>query len=147
MHNLIEKNYLGMCLRLLTSVNTSYSDPTIKAAIDEHLTRFAVLANQTAPLNNYISTSISLMVYQVQGIIFYKNNSFEECLNVLRQAALAESQLVMDNNSPTLIYARSSELLAMHLLLIHRKYINSTVTSYFYSEIKYNLYVINLDTS
>ncbi|UJR31504.1 hypothetical protein I4U23_018993 [Adineta vaga] len=122
---------LSSCLRLLTNINTTYTDSSIKPMIDEHLARFAVLANQTAPLNTYISVSISLMINQVQGIISYKNNLFQECLNTLREAAKRESELVTDNNSPTLIYARSSELLAMHLLLLHRKYIESTITTNF----------------
>jgi hypothetical protein len=120
-------NSLGDCLRLLTASNASYNDPTVKPIVDEHLARFTVLSNQTAPLNEYISTSISMMISQVRGIIYFKNNSIQECLNVLNDAAQRENDLVIDNNSPTLIFARSSELLAMHLLLIQRNYLDQSV--------------------
>ncbi len=63
-----------------------------------------------------------MMISQVHGIIFYKNNSFQDCLNVLNDATQSEFDLVVADNSPILIFARSSELLAMHLLMIHEKY-------------------------
>ncbi|CAF0966927.1 unnamed protein product [Adineta steineri] len=111
---------LSSCFRILTNINATYSDPTIQPTIDEHLARFAVLSNETASLNPYISVSISLMINQVYGIIYYQNNSFRDCLSILDAATQREFSLVIDNNSPILIYARSSELLAMHLLLIQR---------------------------
>ena len=69
-----------------------------------------------------------MMISQVHGIIFYKNNSFQDCLNVLNDATQSEFDLVVADNSPILIFARSSELLAMHLLLIQRVYIAETVS-------------------
>lgn len=69
-----------------------------------------------------------MMISQIRGIIYYKNNSYQECLNILNNATQREFQLVNDNNSPTLLFARSSELLAMHLLLIGRYYQEPTVS-------------------
>jgi len=79
-------------------------------------------------MNRYVSTSISLMLPFIQGIIYYKNASYQQCLNVLNDATQTEFNLVLDNNSPTLIYARASELLAIHLLLIHRIYQQESVS-------------------
>ncbi|CAF4660887.1 unnamed protein product, partial [Rotaria sp. Silwood2] len=42
----------------------------------------------------------------------------------LNEATQREFNLVIDNNSPILIFARSSELVARHLLLINRIYQN-----------------------
>ena len=112
-------NHLGDCLRLLTVDNTSYNAPVVKSTIDDHLARFELLSNRTASLNKYVSTSISMMIAQVRGIIYYQSNSFQECLNVLNDATQREFNLVSDYNSPALIFARSSELLAVHLLLIN----------------------------
>jgi len=67
------------------------------------------------------------MISQVRGIIYFTNNSIQECLNVLNDAAQRENDLVIDNNSPILIFARSSELFAMHLLLIQRNYLDRLV--------------------
>lgn len=118
---------LGDCLQLLTTNNTNYNDPKIKPIIDEHLARFAILSNQTAVSNKYISMNILMMIPQVYGIIYYKNGSFQECLSVLYEASQREFELVIDNNSPILIFALSSNFLAMHLLLIHRYYQEPTV--------------------
>ena len=63
-----------------------------------------------------------MMIPQILGIRYYVNRSWQECLNELNTATQLESMLVADGNSPTLIFARSSELLAMHLLIIHEKY-------------------------
>lgn len=68
-----------------------------------------------------------MMIQQIQGIIFYKNNSFQDCLNALNAAAQREINLVIDNDSPILIYAHSMELLATHLLLIQRTYQRKSV--------------------
>lgn len=68
-----------------------------------------------------------MMIDQVHGIIYYKNDSYQECLTALNNATQQEFDLLSDINSPDLLFARSSELLAMHLLLIHRKYIQSSV--------------------
>ncbi|CAF3861055.1 unnamed protein product [Rotaria sp. Silwood1] len=117
------------CIRLLNTNNTDYNQSIIEPIIDEHFAHFSLLSNQTASLNPYISTSISMMISQIQGIIYFKNNSYQECLNILNEATQRELNLVIDNNSPILIYARSSELLAMHLLLIHRIYQNQSEPS------------------
>ena len=68
------------------------------------------------------------MILQVRGIIYFKNNTWQECLNVLDEAAQRESRLLPDVNSPILLFARSSELLGMHLLLIHRKFAEDNVS-------------------
>ncbi|CAF4723878.1 unnamed protein product, partial [Rotaria sp. Silwood2] len=65
-----------------------------------------------------------MMISQIQGIIYFNNNSFQDCLNRLNEATQREFNLVIDNNSPILIFARSSELVARHLLLINRIYQN-----------------------
>ena len=62
-----------------------------------------------------------MMIPQIRGILYYMNQSWQECLNALNDAAQRESKLVLDIISPTLIFARSSELLAVHLLLIYTK--------------------------
>jgi len=81
----------------------------------------AILSDRAMPLNQYISTSISMMISQIHGIRYFVNQSRQECLNELNNATQREATLVPDANTPTLIFARSSELLAMHLLLIHKK--------------------------
>ena len=68
-----------------------------------------------------------MMIDQVHGIIYYKNDSYQECLMALNNATQQEFHLLSDIHSPNLLFARSSELLAMHLLLIHRKYLQSSV--------------------
>ncbi|CAF4681163.1 unnamed protein product [Rotaria sp. Silwood1] len=114
------------CIRLLNTNNTDFNQTIIESIIDQHIARFSILSSRTASLNPYISTSISMMISQIQGIIYYKNDSYQDCLNILNEVTQRELNLVIDNNSPILIYARSSELLAMHLLLIHRKYQNQS---------------------
>ncbi|CAF3694868.1 unnamed protein product [Rotaria sp. Silwood1] len=114
------------CIRLLNTNNTDFNQSIIESIIDQHIARFSILSSRTASLNPYISTSISMMISQIQGIIYYKNDSYQDCLNILNEVTQRELNLVIDNNSPILIYARSSELLAMHLLLIHRKYQNQS---------------------
>jgi hypothetical protein len=59
------------------------------------------------------------MISQIRGIRYYVNQSWQECLDELNNANQREATLVADANTPTLIFARSSELLAMHLLLIY----------------------------
>ncbi|CAF3351042.1 unnamed protein product [Rotaria sp. Silwood2] len=112
------------CLRVFVFNDTNNNQSTKEFIRDQHFARFAILSNLVASLNQYISTSISMMISQIQGIIYFKNNSFQDCLNILNEATQREFNLVIDNNSPILIFARSSELLAMHLLLIHRIYQN-----------------------
>jgi hypothetical protein len=118
---------LGECLRLLIADNTSNN--TLE--VDNHLDRLVILSNQTISLNQYISISISMMISQIRGIRYYINQSWQECLNELNNATQREATLVADSNTPTLIFARSSELLAMHLLLIHTKFYDQSVSFLF----------------
>lgn len=71
------------------------------------------------------------MIPQINGIRHYVNQSWQECLNELNNAIQREDGLIADTNSPTLIFARSSELLAMHLLLIHAKFKGQSVSLFF----------------
>lgn len=112
---------------MLTATDAGYSDSKVKSATDGHLDQFVVPANQSASLNQYISKSISMMIDQIHGIIYYKNNSFQECLTILNDATQREFDLVTDNLSPSLTFARSSGILSIHLLLIHGKYQPSSV--------------------
>lgn len=63
-----------------------------------------------------------MMIPQILGMRYYVNGSWQECLNELNTATQLESTLTSNSNSPTLIFARSSELLAMHLLIMYEKY-------------------------
>ncbi|CAF4433106.1 unnamed protein product [Rotaria sp. Silwood2] len=107
------------CLRLLITSNNSNSS-TFEVA--EHLTRLSNLSDRAASSNPYISTSISIMISQIRGIRYYMNQSWQECLNELNNSVNRESTLIPGTNSPTLIFIRSSELLAVHLLLIHKRF-------------------------
>ncbi|CAF0907888.1 unnamed protein product [Adineta steineri] len=120
------------CLRLLTNYQTSNNKSGISSTIDNHLARFLILSNRTTPLSKYIANNILMMIPQVLGMRYYINGSWQESLNELNTATQLESAVVSSGNSPTLIFARSSELLAMHLLLIYEKYqeqLNSTNSS------------------
>jgi hypothetical protein len=68
------------------------------------------------------------MISQIRGIRYYVNQSWQECLKELNNATQREATLIADSNTPTLIFARSSELLAMHLLLIYTKYLQQSVS-------------------
>ncbi len=68
------------------------------------------------------------MISQIHGIRYYINQSWQECLKELDNATQREGIIVPDTNTPTLIFARSSELLAMHLLLIHEQYLQQFVS-------------------
>ena len=109
------------CLRLLTILQTDKNSSTLLSTIDEHLARLVVLSNRTANMSAYIANSILMMIPQVFGMRHYVNESWQECLNELHTAFQLEAVLATDDNGPTLIYARSSEVLAMHLLLIHEQ--------------------------
>jgi hypothetical protein len=109
------------CLRLLTILQTDKNSSSILSTIDGHLARLVVLSNRTANMSTYISNSILMMIPQVFGMRHYVNESWQECLNELHTAVQVETILATDDNGPTLIYARSSEVLAMHLLLIHEQ--------------------------
>jgi hypothetical protein len=99
--------------------------------VNNHLDHLAILSDRAMPLNQYISTSISMMISQISGIRYYVNQSWQECLNELNNATQRETTLVPDSNTPPLIFARSSELLAMHLLLIHKKSQEQSVSNRF----------------
>jgi hypothetical protein len=115
---------------LLTVLQTSNNISGISSTIDNHLARLITLSNHTTSLSKYISTSILMMIPQILGMRYYINGSWQECLSELSEAVRFESMLVSDGNSPTLIFARSSELLAMHLLLIYEKYQEQLVSTY-----------------
>ena len=113
--------FSGHSLRILGGINASnYSIVDYRLKIDNHLFRLETLSNQTASLSRYVSISISLMISHIRAIRYYAHGSFEACLSELNWAVEREMLLVADNNSPYLIFIRSSELLALHLLLIHK---------------------------
>ena len=69
-----------------------------------------------------------MMVPQVLGMRAYVHGLWQESLNELYAASQLESMAVSDGNSPTLIFARSSELLATHILLMYEEHRNETVS-------------------
>lgn len=97
--------------------------------MNEHLRNLGILYDQVKPLNKYVSSSISMMIPQIRGIQHYVNQLWQDCLDKLNDAVQIEMTLVPDANTPTLIFARSSELLAMHLLLIYQNLQKQTVRS------------------
>ncbi len=80
-----------------------------------------ILSSEANSINQYVSISISMMISQIRGIRYYVNQSWQECLNELDNATQREATLAAGANTPTLIFIRSPELLAMHLLLIYTK--------------------------
>ncbi|CAF3326923.1 unnamed protein product [Rotaria socialis] len=108
------------CLRLLMLGNTTH-------IVDQYLARLGVLSNKTASLNQYISDSISIMISHIRAIRYYKNESWQECLNELSDADQRDAKLVPNTNTPSLLFAYSSELLAVHLLLLHEKFQNGLI--------------------
>ncbi|CAF4341061.1 unnamed protein product, partial [Rotaria magnacalcarata] len=66
------------------------------------------------------------MIPQILGIRHYINGVWQESLNELNTANQIESTLIADINSPALMFARSSELLAMHLLIIYEQHRNQS---------------------
>lgn len=103
-------------------ISTDNSTSNIFTIIDDHLARLLILSNRTYSINKYISNSIEMMIPQIRAMRYYVNGSWQECLNELEKTIEIESKLIVGGNSPTLIFARSSELLAIHLLLIYEKY-------------------------
>ena len=77
-----------------------------------------------------------MMLPQILGMRYYVTGSWQNCLNELTAAIQVESMLIAGGNSPTLIYARSSELLAMHLLIIYDKYREQSVSIFVINRIK-----------
>jgi hypothetical protein len=114
---------LGECLRLVIANDTNNNT----SIVDDHLNQMAILGNRVSTLNEYVSISISMMISQIHGIRYYVNQSWQECLNQLDNATKQEATLIPNANSPTLIYARSSELLGMHLLLMYTKFQQQSV--------------------
>ena len=99
------------------------------AIVDEHLSNLGILYDQVKPLNKYVSSSISMMILQIRGIQNYVNQSWQSCLDRLNDAVQIEMTLVPDSNTPNLLFTRSSEVLAMHLLLIYQNLQKQTVRS------------------
>ena len=97
------------------------------STVSDHLNNLATLSNQVSAMNTYVSTSILMMISQIRGIQSYVNQSWQDCLNQLNNATQLEMTLVFTGNVPSLAFTRSSELLAMHLLLIHSKFQEQSV--------------------
>jgi hypothetical protein len=114
---------------LLTNFHINNNTSSILSTVDDHLARLVILSNRTNSFSKYIVNSILMMIPQILGMRYYITGSWQECLNELNAATQLESTLIADGNSPTLIFARSSELLAMHLLIIHEKYQEQLVST------------------
>ncbi|CAF4866722.1 unnamed protein product [Rotaria sp. Silwood1] len=125
------------CLKLLTTFYMNKNTSDILSTIDIHLARFIILSNRTNSLSKYISNSILMMIPQILGIRHYINGLWQECLNELNTATQIESMLISESNSPTLIFARSSELFAMHLIIIYEQNKNQLV------ETNSSIYMLN----
>jgi hypothetical protein len=82
------------------------------------------------------------MIPQILGMRHYVNESWQECLNELNTATQLEATLIAGGNSPTLIFARSSELLGMHLLIIYEKHQARLVDRFFIIKRKSYLIVL-----
>ncbi|CAF4826963.1 unnamed protein product, partial [Rotaria socialis] len=67
------------------------------------------------------------MISHIRAIRYYKNESWQECLNELSDADQRDAKLVPNTNTPSLLFAYSSELLAVHLLLLHEKFQNGLI--------------------
>ncbi len=124
------------CLQLLTAFHMGNGTLSTLSTIDNHLARLLILSNRSHTLSKYISNSILMMIPQILGMRYYVNESWQECLNELNTATQLEATLISGGNSPTLIFARSSELLAMHLLIIYEKYKARLVNRFFVYEKK-----------
>lgn len=120
---------LGECFQLLNKFYMNKNASNILLTVDKHLARLVILSNQTNSMSKYISNSILMMIPQILGIRHYINGLWEECLNELNTANKIELTLNPDINSPILVFARSSELLAAHLLLIYEHHQNQSVSS------------------
>ena len=128
--------FSGDSLRILSGIHTdNYSVVGELPKVGRHLVRLETLSNQTASLSRYVSISISLMISQIRAIQYYTNGSSEACLIELKKGAEREMLLVTDNNSPYLIFARSSELFALHLLLIDKDKRNPRVCMKYYQAV------------
>lgn len=100
---------------------------TLKQDIDEHIIQLAILSNRTSKINKYASNSILMMIPQLHALRYFVNHSWQECLHEFSEAIRIESTLFSDRRAPFLAFARSSELLATHLLLIFDKFQETTV--------------------
>ncbi|UJR31503.1 hypothetical protein I4U23_018992 [Adineta vaga] len=114
------------CLQLLTNFHLNNNKSQVFITIDNHLERFIILSNRTRHFSKYIANNIFLMAPQILAMRYYVNGLWQECLNELYTATQLESTAVSNGNNPTLIFARSSELLAMHLLLMYETYQEDT---------------------
>ncbi|CAF1122449.1 unnamed protein product [Adineta ricciae] len=117
------------CLQLLTNFRSSNNKSDVFSTIDRHLARLDILSNRTIPFSRYVANNIQMMIPQIRGMRAFVNGSWQECFNELFTATQLESKVLSNGNNPTLIFARSSELLALHFLLMYEKYqdnMNST---------------------
>jgi hypothetical protein len=130
------------CLQLLTAFHMGNETSSTLSKIDNHLARLLILSNRTSILSKYISNSILMMIPQILGMRHYVNESWQECLNELNTATQLEATLIAGGNSPTLIFARSSELLGMHLLIIYEKHQARLVDRFFIIKRKSYLIVL-----
>lgn len=101
------------------------------AIVSDHLKNLEILKPQVESLNKFVSSSISMLISQIYGIQYYMNQSWQGCLDKLNDAVRIEMNLVSDSNTPSLMFIRASELLAMHLRLIYQKLQNQMVRSIF----------------
>jgi hypothetical protein len=108
----------------LVTANDTNNNTSI---VDDHLNQMAILGNRASSINEYVSISISLMISQIHGIRYFVNQSWQECLNQLDNATQREATLGASGNTPTLLLIRSSELFAMHLLLMYTKFQQQSV--------------------
>ncbi|CAF1623504.1 unnamed protein product [Rotaria magnacalcarata] len=125
------------CFQLLVNLYMNRNTSSISSSIDNHLSRLVILSNRTNAMSKYISNSILIMIPQILGIRHYINGVWQESLNELNTANQIESTLIADINSPALMFARSSELLAMHLLIIYEQHRNQS------NETNAFMYVLN----
>lgn len=115
-------DYAADCLQILTAFHTGNSTASSLSVIDNHLARFVILSNRSSTLSKYIAKSILMMIPQVLAMRHYFNEFWQDCLNELNTATQLEESLISSGSSPTLVFARSAELLAMHLLLMYEKH-------------------------
>lgn len=94
----------------------------VLVTIDGHLARFVTLSNRTARMSKYIAKHIMMMIPQIVGMRYYINGLWQESLNEFYAASHIESKLLSNGRSHTLVFARSIELLATHLIMIYKHY-------------------------
>jgi hypothetical protein len=100
-------------------VENDRNTSNVGSILDHHLARLSVLSTQIRNLDKYIANSILMMIPQILAMRYYSNGSWQNSLSEFETALRLESMLSRFVNKPTLVFARSSELLAMHLMLIY----------------------------